>query len=199
MKILHVIPSINPASGGPAEGLRQLCHIYHMGGHSVSVATLDSPDLVKKYNFPAEVFALGPGLGVYGYTRGAVSWFKANISKFDVVFINCIWQYNTLAAYEALANTKIPYAVFTHGMLDPYFKRRFPLKHIKKSIYWHLFLQQILANATTVLFTCEEEKILARESFPRYKVRETIVPYGTFGPECDTAQAVEEFLNKWPH
>lgn len=199
MNILHVIPSINPASGGPAEGLRQLCHIYHMGGHSVSVATLDSPDLVKKYNFPAEVFALGPGLGLYGYTRGAVKWFKANISKYDVVFINCIWQYNTLAAYEALAKTKIPYAVFTHGMLDPYFKRRFPLKHIKKSIYWHLFLQQILANATTVLFTCEEEKILARESFPRYKVREMIVPYGTFGPECDTAQAVEEFLTKWPH
>ena len=126
MNILHVIPSINPASGGPAEGLRQLCHIYHMGGHTVTVATLDSPELVKKYNFPAEVFALGPGWGVYGYARGAAKWFKANIAKYDVVFINCIWQYNTLAAYEALAKTKIPYAVFTHGMLDPYFKRRFP-------------------------------------------------------------------------
>jgi glycosyltransferase involved in cell wall biosynthesis len=199
MNILHVIPSINPASGGPAEGLRQLCHIYHMGGHTVTVATLDSPELVKKYNFPAEVFALGPGWGVYGYARGAAKWFKANIAKYDVVFINCIWQYNTLAAYEALAKTKIPYAVFTHGMLDPYFKRRFPLKHIKKSIYWHLFLQRILANATTLLFTCEEEKILAGQSFSRYRVRETIVPYGTFGPECDTAEAVEGFLTKWPH
>ncbi len=199
MNILHVIPSINPASGGPAEGLRQLCHIYHMGGHHVSVATLDSPESVKKYNFPAEVFALGPGWGIYGYAWGAVKWFKDNVSKYDVVFINCIWQYNTLAAYEALAGTKIPYAVFTHGMLDPYFKRRFPLKHIKKTIYWHLFLQRILANANTLLFTCEEEKILARQSFPRYRVRETIVPYGTFGPDCDTAQAVEEFLTKWPH
>jgi glycosyltransferase involved in cell wall biosynthesis len=198
MKILHVIPSINPASGGPAEGLRQLCHVYHMGGHSVSVATLDSPELAAKYNFPAEVVPLGPGWGVYGFAWGAVSWFKANLSKFDVVFINCIWQYNTLAVYLALASAKTPYAVFTHGMLDPYFKRRFPLKHIKKTIYWHLFLRRILANANTLLFTCEEEKILARQSFSRYRVREMIVPYGTFGPEGDPAEAAEGFFASWP-
>ena len=46
MKILHVIPSVNPATGGPAEGLKQLCHVYHMGGHEVDVASLDSPKLV---------------------------------------------------------------------------------------------------------------------------------------------------------
>jgi hypothetical protein len=43
MKILHVIPSVNPATGGPAEGLKQLCHVYHSGGHEVDVASLDSP------------------------------------------------------------------------------------------------------------------------------------------------------------
>ena len=198
MKILHVIPSVNPASGGPAEGLRQLCHIYHKGGHEVDVASLDSPDDVKKYDFPARVFALGPGWGIYGYARHAAGWFRENLSGYDVVFINCIWQYNTLAAYRALARTNTPYAVFTHGMLDPYFKKRFPLKHLKKSIYWHLFLQRILHNATTVLFTCEEEKILARQSFPLYKVRETVVPYGTFGPDGDVPAAIEEFLTKWP-
>ena len=198
MRILHVIPSVNPASGGPAEGLKQLCHIYHMGGHEVDVATLDSPESVERYGFPARVFALGPGWGIYGYSRHAVRWFKENLSGYDVVFINCIWQYNTLAAYLALAKTNTPYAVFTHGMLDPYFKKRYPLKHVKKLIYWHLFLRRILRNATTVLFTCEEEKILARQSFPRYRVRETIVPYGTFGPDCDTAVAAEEFLCRWP-
>jgi glycosyltransferase involved in cell wall biosynthesis len=83
-------------------------------------------------------------------------------------------------------------------MLDPYFKRNFPLKHIKKSIYWHLFLQPILRRATCVLFTCEEEKILARQSFSRYKVHETVVPFGTFPPDCDLALAREEFHAKWP-
>jgi glycosyltransferase involved in cell wall biosynthesis len=198
MKILHVIPSVNPATGGPAEGLKQLCHVYHMGGHEVDVASLDSPKLVERYNFPARVFALGPGWGVYGYVPHAAKWFKENLARYDVVFINCIWQYNTLAAYRALAGTATPYAVFTHGMLDPYFQRNFPLKHIKKLIYWHLFLRKILSNAATVLFTCEEEKILARQSFPGYRVRETVVPYGIFGPKCDLAAAGEEFLDHWP-
>ena len=198
MKILHVIPSVNPATGGPAEGLRQLCHVYHSGGHQVDVASLDSPKLIARYNFPARVFALGPGWGVYGYAPRAARWFRESLARYDVVFINCIWQYNTLAAYRALVGTATPYAVFTHGMLDPYFQRRFPLKHIKKLIYWHLFLRKILSGATTVLFTCEEEKILARQSFPGYQVRETVVPYGIFGPNWDLIGAGEEFLTHWP-
>jgi glycosyltransferase involved in cell wall biosynthesis len=48
------------------------------------------------------------------------------------------------------------------------------------------------------MFTCEEEKILARQSFPRYQVRETVVPYGIFGPDCDSQVAADEFLARWP-
>lgn len=198
MKILHVIPSVDLGSGGPAEGLKQLCAIYKMGGHEIEVASLDSPEYAQKCEFPAKVHGLGPGWGIYGYSRKAAPWFKANIRRYDVVFINCIWQYNAVAAYLGLRGTGIPYAVFTHGMLDPYFKHRFPLKHVKKAIYWHLVLQKILHDAEMILFTCEEEKILARQSFPRYRVHETVVPYGTFGPECDTASAAEEFLSRWP-
>jgi len=35
---------------------------------------------------------------------------------------------------------------------------------------------------------CEEEMIQARRSFSRYSVREVVVPYGTFGPDCDTGR-----------
>jgi glycosyltransferase involved in cell wall biosynthesis len=198
VRILHVINSIDPASGGPAEGLRQLSHIYHAGGHDVHIATLDAPDIVEDYNFPAPVIGLGPSKGVYGYTPRAVPWLKEHIPTFDMVFLNCIWQYNALAAYRVLAKVDTPYGVFAHGMLDPYFKKAFPLKHIKKSIYWHLFLQPVLANANAVLFTCEEEKILARQSFGRYKARERVLNYGIFGPDLDLTNAAAEFLGKWP-
>jgi glycosyltransferase involved in cell wall biosynthesis len=199
MKILHVVPSLDPASGGPAEGVKHYCNIYRAGGHEVEVATLDSPEAMKNVEFPAKVIALGPCLGIYGYSRRAVPWLKANVSRFDLVIINGVWNYNTVAAYRALAGTGIPYAVFTHGMLDPYFKRRFPLKHIKKALYWHAILQKILHNANTVLFTSEEEKLLARQSFSGYNVREAVVPYGTFGPDCDIESAASEFLTRWPH
>ncbi len=54
-----------------------------------------------------------------------------NRDRFDGVIVHGLWKYPGLAAWLALAGHK-PYVVFTHGMLDPYFKRAFPLKHIKK-------------------------------------------------------------------
>jgi glycosyltransferase involved in cell wall biosynthesis len=198
MRILHFISSIDSTLGGPVEGLRQRCAIYKAGGHDVEVASLDSPEFVQTSNLPAKLIGLGPGRGIYGYSQRAVPWLKANLSRFDIVIIDGVWNYNTLAAHRALAGTDIPWAIFTHGMLDPYFKKRFPLKHLKKSLYWHSFVSRVMRDAYAVLFTCEEEKILARQSFSRYKVRELVVPFGTFGPECDTAAAREEFLARWP-
>lgn len=199
MRILHVIPSIDPAYGGPVEGIRQYCNIYHSGGHQVEIASMDSPDAIKGISFPARVFGLGPAWGNYRYTIHAVPWLKANLFRFDVVVVNCIWQYNAVAAHRALAGTGIPYIVFAHGMLDPYFKNRFPLKHLKKVLYWWALLQRILREAHSVCFTCEDEKILARQSFSRYQVNETVVPYGTFGPDGAMEDAAEDFLAKWPH
>jgi glycosyltransferase involved in cell wall biosynthesis len=198
MRILHFISSIDPATGGPIEGLRQRCAIYREGGHEVEIASLDSPEFVRTLDFPAPLFGLGPGRGTYAYSPHAVPWLKQNLSRFDLVFVNGVWNYNTLAAHRALVGTDIPWAIFTHGMLDPYFKQQFPLKHIKKSIYWYLSLGKVLRDASAVLFTCEEEKLLARQSFARYKVNEIVVPYGTYGPDCDTAVAAEDFLTQFP-
>jgi glycosyltransferase involved in cell wall biosynthesis len=198
MRILHFISSIDPAGGGPVESLRQHCAIYAQGGHEVEVASLDAPEFVQSLQFPAPLIGLGPGRGTYAYSPRALPWLRANVDRFDVVFVDGIWNYNTLAAHRALVGTEIPWAIFAHGMLDPYFKERFPLKHVKKSIYWHLWLSKVLRDASALLFTCEEEKILARQSFSRYNVRETVVPFGTFGPDCDPAIASGDFLSQWP-
>ncbi len=198
MRILHFIASVDPETGGPIEGLRQLCSIYREGGHEVEIASLDSPEFVQTVDFPAPISALGPGRGAYAYSPRAIPWLKENLARFDLVFVDGVWNYNTLAAHRAIAGTDIPWAIFTHGMLDPYFKRRFPLKHLKKSIYWHTSLNKAFREATAVLFTCEEEKLLARQSFARYKVREMVVPFGIYGPGNGTPTAAEAFLSQWP-
>lgn len=198
MKVLHVIPSIDPATGGPAEGLRQLCRAYGASGIDVDVASLDRIQTIIHLKFPADVIALGPAVGVYGYSLRAASWFKDNVSRYDVVFMNGIWQYAALAAYRALRNAKVPYAIFTHGMLDPYFKKSHPIKHFKKTLYWRFVLEKMLNQATVVLFTSEQERVSARESFCNYAVKEKVMPYGTFGPECDLELSAEKFITKWP-
>jgi glycosyltransferase involved in cell wall biosynthesis len=199
MRILQVIHSIDADDGGTVEGVKQYCNIFKAGGHKVEVASMDAPEFVRNCAFPAKVFGLGPGRGIYGYTRRAIPWLKDNSLSYDLVIAVGIWQYCTLAVYRALAYTRTPYAVFVHGMLDPYFKRRYPLKHLKKVIYWHGILQRILQDANAVFFTCEEEKLLAQQSFSRYRAHEVVVPLGAFSPECDTAAATEEFLTRFSH
>jgi len=198
MNILHFISSVDPAYGGPVEALKQRIAIYRSAGHHVEVASLDSPACAASLDFPAPVIALGPGRGTYGYTPRALPWLRANVARFDLVFVDGVWNSNTLIAHRALAGTGIPWAIFTHGMLDPYFTRRFPLKHLKKSIYWHLRLSRVFRDATAVLFTAEEEKLLARQSFSRYRVREMVVPFGIFGPTLDLTSARDEFLTRFP-
>jgi glycosyltransferase involved in cell wall biosynthesis len=83
-------------------------------------------------------------------------------------------------------------------MLDPWFKRTYPLKHLKKLLYWPWAEYRVLRDAAAVLFTSEEERRLARESFSPYRGSELVVNYGTATPEIDLAGAREDFLESFP-
>ncbi|WP_433964952.1 hypothetical protein [Tunturiibacter gelidiferens] len=70
-------------------------------------------------------------------------------------------------------------------MLDPYFKHAFPLKHIKKWLYWIPAEYWILRGAYRVLFTSKAEKRLAEQSFWLHRWNAYVVPYGASGPTGD--------------
>ncbi len=78
-------------------------------------------------------------------------------------------------------------------MLDPWFKRQYPLKHVKKWLFWPWSTYWLLRNATGVFFTTEQERILARESFWLYKCREMVVGYGTSVPPGNDRQQIACF------
>jgi glycosyltransferase involved in cell wall biosynthesis len=75
-----------------------------------------------------------------------------------------------------------PYFVLPHGMLDPTLRRTYPVKHVKKWIYWSLVERRVLRDARAVFFTCEEERRLARGTFPFFRCNERVVAYGTSAP-----------------
>ena len=135
MKNLHVIASVNPSAGGPIEGLKQLNKVIVSLGHTVEVACLDAPDSPWLKDFPFPIHALGPGKGFYSYSKLLLPWLKSNANRFDNVIVNGLWQYNSYAVWKALRGGSVPYYVFTHGMLDPWFNRAYPLKKLKKNLY----------------------------------------------------------------
>ncbi|HTW46128.1 MAG TPA: glycosyltransferase [Acidobacteriaceae bacterium] len=197
MRILHVMRSFDPAAGGPIEGVRRLAAGYREAGHEAEVVTLDRPDAAYLNDAPLPVHALGPGMGKYGYSAKLLPWLRANLARFDGVVVNGLWQYHGLAAWRACKG-RIPYAVFTHGMLDPWFKRTYPLKHVKKWPYWALVEYRLLRDARRVLFTSEAEQQLAEESFWLHKWKGEVVPYGTPGPQGDADKLKTAFYAACP-
>lgn len=121
MKILHVIPSMNPKTGGPSEGVRQIDACLSELGHFVDVVSIDPMDSSFPLNHNGKLFFLGPGVGLYSYSKKLIPWLMHNGSQYDFVIINGVWQYTSWAACYALRKINVPYIIFPHGMLDPWF------------------------------------------------------------------------------
>lgn len=199
MKILHVIPSVDARSGGPIEGVKQMGAVLVSMGHQVEVASLDAPNDPWTREFPLPLHPLGPTqLRGFRYSPRWKPWLSANAQRYDAVIVDGLWQYHGFGTWRALQGTRTPYFVFTHGMLDPWFKRTYPLKHLKKWLYWPWAEYRLLRDAKAVLFTCEEERLQARESFWLYRCRETVVPFGTRLPPQEGDALREKFLADHP-
>ncbi len=199
MNLLHVISSINPKGGGPIEGIKQFRAPMKALGVTVEIACCDAPDAPwLATSGLATVHALGPAHLGYAYTPRLIPWLRENAPRFDAVIVNGIWQYHGLAVRQALAVTKVPYFVFTHGMLDPWFKHTYPLKHLKKWLYWPWAEYRVLRDARAVIFTCEEERLLARQSFWLYRANEAVTSYGTSSPPGNDDELAQRFLATQP-
>lgn len=199
MKILHVISTLNPAYGGPSEGVRQLTRAARGHGAEPAVVTLDPPDSPWLKIPGLTVYGIGRGTGTYAFAPQLITWLKANVHRYDVVIVNGLWQFHLAAAWWVLRKSNIPYLVYPHGMLDPWFKEEYPLKHIKKTLYWWLVQHAALSRSAGVLFTCEEERRLASKSFWPYDVKEYVVNYGTSMPTYDIDTPDNAFLEQYPY
>ena len=199
MKVLHILSSVDPKGGGPMEGVKQYgLRFEELGLNHVEVVTLDDPAAPCVAEFPLKVHALGPAIGSYCYTPKLTQWLEAHARDYEAIIVNGLWQYHGFGAWRVLHRLQIPYFVFTHGMLDPWFKHTYPLKHIKKWLYWPWAEYRLLRDARAVLFTCEEERLLARKSFWLYKVREQVINYGTGTPPSNAKVLKTLFHESYP-
>jgi glycosyltransferase involved in cell wall biosynthesis len=198
MRILRIVRSVEDVGGGPINWVLNSSKLLSGMGHTVEVVTLDAPGKICYEDFPFKIYAMGQAFGKYGYAPKYVSWLKKHASDYDVILIHGLWQYSGFGAWLALRNTGMPYYVQTHGMLAPWFKKNFPLKHIKKMLYWLLAEHRVLRDAKSVFFTSEEERVSARNQFWPYRFRQKVINYGTSLPPQDKANKKNVFLNKFP-
>lgn len=182
MRILHVIHDLSPAGGGPPENLLQLSTGYAQVGVSMEVLSMDAPDASYLGRYPFPVHPMGPTKSTFGYSPRIARWLDAHTKDYDAVVIDGLWQYPGVAARRSALNAGIPYLLFPHGMLDPWFRRRYPAKHAKKQLFWLLAQRKVLRDASRVVFTTEAEKQLAPGTFWPHGWRSAVVPLGTSRP-----------------
>ncbi|MBX3257346.1 MAG: glycosyltransferase [Chitinophagaceae bacterium] len=209
MKILRIIPSMNPKYGGPCQGIRNSIPEMQKLGIVNEVVCMDVQDsnYLGKDNF--FIHALGRARGPWAYHKGLILWLQNNFERFDVVIIHGIWSYHSYAAYKALAIYKKSHKrypklyVMPHGMLDPYFQKAKDriFKAIRNRIYWKLIESAVINNADGLLFTCEEELLLARTTFAPYRPKSEInVGYGIQSPPPCLPMMKQKFsekVSKW--
>lgn len=209
LRVLEIIASVDPRDGGAIEGLIQQAAVRRRIGVQTSIVSLDSPTDAWVSECPVPTIALGNGRHhdavrphnwlwtQYRYAPSLRRWLRSHAEDYDIAVVNGLWNYTALAARQALP-ARIPYVVFAHGMLDPWEKHRNRLKHTIKQMLWSFSEGPLLENASAVLFTAEDEMLRARETFWPYRVKETIVGYGTADIAGDPQCQIDAFRRSLP-
>jgi len=202
MRILRVIASVDPVDGGPIEVLLRSSKVLEQLGHITEIATLDNECAKLSKDIPFQVRAFGGLKNPYHYSPLSsprlVNWIHANASRFDAVIQHGLWNYTAYATWSALRGTSTPYFVFTHGMLDPWFRRTYPIKHLAKQAFWLFSEGRLVNSARAVLFTSEEERRLAQNQFWPWRPRECVVGYGTSDVVGDEEKQIRAFRASVP-
>ncbi len=196
--LLHVIRSLEPATGGPGELVRQLCATHHAMGVRTEVATLDKTDASRAKDWPAPVRAFD-GCGNYGWSLAFTHWLHSHAEDYAGVVVHGLWQWQGAGTRRALRGSATPYCLFPHGMLDSWFRKTFPWRHARKAFYWKLLENRVARDSASVIFTSEEERLRSRDVFHPWLVKhETVMPLGTVSPPRGSDELRSMFLDRFP-
>ncbi|WP_424494957.1 glycosyltransferase [Salinimicrobium sp. GXAS 041] len=207
MKILNIVASMNPIQGGVCQGVKNnIAAMQQLGVYNEVVSfDLSGSAFLKEEAYV--VHALGPARGPYFYCARLHSWLLENFERFDTVIIHGLWLYNSFGSYLAWQrlkknNQEAPRIfVMAHGMLDPYFQkakgRR--LKAIRNWFFWNIIEEKVVNGVDGILFTCEEELLLARKTFNVYHPKSELnVGYGIQKPPVNKDRFGKEFFRMCP-
>ncbi len=200
---------MDPKSGGPCQGIRNTIPEMTRHGVETEVVCMDSPDASFRGKDSFHIHFMGPVSNPWAYSKKLAKWLEANISRFDIIIAHGLWLYPTYALAKAMKNyrssgsvieeNRPKWFVMPHGMLDPYFQSApdRKMKALRNKVYWKFIESKVIESADGLLFTCEQELLLARETFKKYTPKlEVNVGYGINPPPDLTPDLKNAFRKK---
>jgi glycosyltransferase involved in cell wall biosynthesis len=189
---------MNPKMGGVVEAVNQAAINFNKNLHQMDVLTFDESDadwIKSQKNY--RIIGIGKGHTSYAFNLRYIQWLLNHAKEYNFIILDGLWQFHIVGGY-ILKLLKIPFGVYTHGMLDPYFNEN-KLKYLKKLPFWLFIERNVIAFANVTLFTCEEEKLLAQNSFPFYCSTPKIATLGVNLPSPFNSNLNTQFHDKYPH
>ena len=126
--VLHVIPSISTAEGGPARAIRVMERALSSAGVCVTVLTTDFDGPGRRLSDSAKGQA-GNGVtrvyitrwtDAYKIAPGAIPWLWRNVGRFDVVHIHALFSFLSVVAGAIAFARGVPYVIRPLGTLARY-------------------------------------------------------------------------------
>ena len=218
LRILHVIHSLDPRSGGPSHALRSMIHEQVRVGHEVSVLATTaqsaepwepSKDYADRMTadpaFAGAEVHLGRSFGRrrpwsrYAFSPDCSRWLRRRLCERshrpDVVHIHGIFSHVTSVAAKAARSEGIAYVLRLAGTLDA--ECLDMGSRCLKAAFTQVILRRDLQRAAYLQAMSEFE---ARHLCPwgsREQIR--VVPHGIDFPECERTETSKALRSRHPN
>ncbi|MEO8558584.1 MAG: glycosyltransferase [Rhodospirillales bacterium] len=201
MRILHVIATLDPESGGPAQACLEMAKITADQGHDVAIFTTDyavggsdgCPANFEPFsNLDIRLFPVQPPRQWKKSTR-LHNALRSEVATFDVVHIHSLYLFHNWAAVRACRKANVPYIIRPHGLLDPYIHRR---HRLRKRLMEMAFQNRALRWAATIHYTADLERDISQPY--ACGAKSAVVPLGVDIPSPSVIPLRTALANKFP-
>ena len=202
LNILHVISSLNPATGGPPAVLMRLASGQAALGHSVRTISYGSPDAnrwladaTRDVPFADRVrHAFLPLLTRPERVapRSAKRALPECVRDADVVHIHGVWDHIVRVAANTARRAKVPYVITPHCMLNTWSLGQ---SAWKKRLALMLGYRRMLNDAALLqALNADEARMISAMGL---QARTVIIPNGIYESEMHAVTTGDEFANAY--
>lgn len=181
--ILHIIPSLDPKTGGPIADIQALIPLLQKAGFSNEVASSSISDFRFVQNDEVPVHEFQAFDNCYHFSLDLFLWGLKNLRRFRIIIIHGLWQFPSLCFLLWLLflrghRVSLPKVyIKPHGMLDPWFQkspsRKF--KAFRNFLFWLFIESHAIRLCDGLLYGSKKEAQLAKTTFPFFRPRSSIL------------------------
>ena len=161
MKVLHVIPSLSPALGGPTQVALQIVKAMRSQGidgeivttnHDQAIVPLET--LTEYQGVPVWFLPITSTLKEYIFSASLTKWLWQHVADYDLLDNHYLFSYAPSCAAAIARLQHIPYTLRTQGQLTPWALKQ---SRFKKQLYTLAIERHNLRQAAAIHCTTQQE------------------------------------------